>query len=974
MNTLDFLQHVLPPEGIYATAVFANGAHYPQHAFFSTVEDLATNCQRSDKLGNNTYYALSSFKTKAGGRRKTNQHLTKVVAMDVDCAPEKVDQVDNEGKPIPDKGYLNQKLGLAALQKFIRDFKLPMPMIVSSGRGLHVYWVLDKALPSAEWEPLAEAMKRAALNSGFIIDPAVTADSARILRPTGTHNPRNGKEVKVLLPAALTDRHTLENLLQNVEPTGGDKSVTYVSPPVGLAGRTSAIADALATTYAPTKADAVTAKCQQVRWAVKNQAKVSEPLWYALMGVAAFCEAPENTAIDWSKNHPEYDQAKTINKVRQWKANATGPSTCTRFSTERASGCDKCPVRGNVVSPAQLGAQYVEAAVAPDAPDAVAREVPLPWKVKRHTPIDRPTRMMQEIDGTDVEICPFEIYPVGYGRDASLGYETVRYKWKRRHVGWQDLVFRQALLNMGNNEFPTTIADQGIMLKGKKQVEGFQNMLRNYMDNLRNIKTMSNIHGSMGWKEDFTQFVVGDKLYRREPDGSIIEDDISLTASSSRLGNSLYGHVGSVQEWSKATAILETANMPWHIFALLHGFSSPLWPLTGLKGVTVSLHGGTGCGKSVIQQWIQSIWGNPDKLHISAKGTHNALFNRLGVYCNLPMTIDEATHMQDVGDFCYWVTEGEDKKRLTRTAEERETKEWATNVIVSTNTSFISKMAATGHETDAQMARLFEVNIPAHKMFDKSSTAGRTIAQFLMRNYGVVGGVIAKAYLRRGKTEMQRLISKATVDFPTIYGCAFIGSERYWETNLVLIHVAGQIALEEGLIAFNPTIGIQWAVDQLDKMRYAMEDNKVDGFDLIKEYLNETAKDVLTVYHTKGQHPNVDPYRVPRGEVKARFDVYRTDPMGKYDRGTVMIVRKQFKQWVSSRGYDFNTLRSEVAKENIDATPHTKRISISKDTSLKIGQQYVLGINLNHPYMNHYLDVAQQTADEMTLGEMTVVP
>ncbi len=963
MNTLEFLQHVLPSEGYYCAIVINEGSA-PQQAFFNTVEELATNCQHLDAGGNNTYYAYSSFNIR-GNRKQTNVHSTKVVAIDVDC-------VDDEKHT-----YKNQKDGLAALLKFITDTGLPKPMIVSSGRGLHVYWVLDKALSPTEWTPLAMLMKQAAATQGFDIDPTITADSARVLRPTKTHNPKNGAEVNVLLTADLTDHRTLQNILQSYVPQG----VTYVTPNVPtIINKPSALAAALEIKqdFPPSVPATLVEKCRQIKWAVANQDKVSEPLWYDLIGIAAFCVDPEGTAKAWSSQHPSYNEAETLRKVQQWKANATGPTTCDKIGTDRPKGCDGCEMRGKIGSPTRLGVTYVEATVAADAPDAIASETPLPYRFKRTKIYPKHTGagynvIKQTVDGTDVDICHFDIYPVGYGYDESLGYETVRYKWQRQHVGWQDLVFRQAHLNMGSNEFANTIADQGIVLKGKKQIEGFQYMLRAYMDELRNIKTMTNIHGSMGWKDDFTQFVIGDRLYKREVNGSVTVEDISLTSASGHIGHSMYGHKGTLDAWRDGATMLETANMPWHIFGLNQGFAAPLWAFTGLKGVTISLCGETGGGKSLIQLWQQSIWGDPEKLHFAAKFTHNALFNRLGVYCHLPMTIDEATLMEDVGEFCFVVTQGRDKARLNRVAQEREAKEWATSVTVSTNISFISKMTATGHETDAQMARLLEVNIPPHRIFAKSSTGGRKVHRHIMTNFGVPGDVYAKALLSLGKEGIMMRIAAATAAFGEIYDCKFTGAERYWEQNLILQHVGCQIAAEAGIITYDYMLGISWAVEQLGALRHAVEDNKTDGFKLINEYLNEVAADALTVMHTVSMPSTIDANRVPRGEVKARFDVYRASMSDKFDHGTVMLVRKQFKQWVSSRGYDYNTLCKEVASGGADATPSGKRFVISRNTSLKIGQQYVLGVNLNNEWMRGYLDEIQHNVEDVTLGQVVEV-
>ena len=137
-----------------------------------------------------TLYRLSK---KEGSRKFNNAHLTQVVAMDIDCG---------EGKQ-----YTNWKEGLKAFGAFAAKVNTPAPMIVLSGGGLHVYWCLTEALRPEEWKPLAEGMKALALNNGLAIDPTVTGDVSRILRPVETHNYKDvtPRPVKLLLDAVPVD-------------------------------------------------------------------------------------------------------------------------------------------------------------------------------------------------------------------------------------------------------------------------------------------------------------------------------------------------------------------------------------------------------------------------------------------------------------------------------------------------------------------------------------------------------------------------------------------------------------------------------------------------------------------------------------------------------------------------------------------------------------------------------------------------
>jgi hypothetical protein len=202
MNTLEFLQRVLPEEGYYVTTVINTNGR--QQGFFQSVEELAKICERLDKTNNNTYFAISAFKEK-GNRKQDNVRATKVVAIDVDCGA---------NKPFP-----SWKEGLVALGKFVDELSLPKPMIIHSGNGLHVYWVLSEELEPEEWKPLAEAMKKAAIAKEFKIDAGLTANSALVLRPVGTRNPKNNNTVKLLVDAEPVNILTLREKLSYYYPS-----------------------------------------------------------------------------------------------------------------------------------------------------------------------------------------------------------------------------------------------------------------------------------------------------------------------------------------------------------------------------------------------------------------------------------------------------------------------------------------------------------------------------------------------------------------------------------------------------------------------------------------------------------------------------------------------------------------------------------------------------------------------------------
>lgn len=949
MDTYEFLRHMLPATGYYvATVINPDGTR--RQTSFQTVDRLAAAVAILDQQGHNTYYAVSAFKEK-GNRKQSNVRATKLFALDIDCGAT--------------KPYLTWREGLHALNEFVTQLNLPKPLVVNSGLGLHVYWVLaDEAEPD-QWQPVANALKAAASAHKLHIDPAVTADSARILRPIGTTNVKHNCAVTLLINAPATDISVLATQLGAfIAPSAASTQSTPLSP----------LAQNLQTTqeYPPSNAQVVAAKCGQIAWGVANQAEVPEPFWYAMLGIAAVCKDSDATALAWSEAHPQYDAAKTLQKLAQWKAATTGPTTCAKFHELRPAGCFKCKLKDKLGSPAQLGIQHLEVASDATAPNIIATEIPVPRPFKR-----TPHGMKITIDETDVDVCPFEIYPTAYGLDESLGYETARYHWNRHHHGWTELVLRQAYLTgVRLKEFTTEVADRGIVLPTSKQTELFQTMLRTYMDELRRKRAMTNNYASMGWKDNYTQFVLGETLLRRMPDGTVSEETISMAHASRHIGADLWGQAGDLASWTAFTELLDTAQLDAHKVSLGLGFAAPLYAFTGLSGITVSLYGPTGGGKTLAQLMQQSIWGDPSKLHFAAKFTQNTLFSRMGLYNNLPMTIDEATMVtdKDVGDFLYWVTQGRDKARLNRNAEERLAKTWATTTTISTNRSWAAKLVASGMETDAQMARLMELQVPMHPVFTKNSDAGRKIYQFVHTHYGLAGRVFITKLLELGADNIRALITEANDTFKKRYSCKFTGVERYWEQCLVLQELASKLAYDWRLIRYDYRASTAWAVRQLGTIRQTIVDNSVDAFDLLASYIADTADSQVQIFHTIAHKPTMDHSRIPRAGILVRFDFYRKRVTDSIHAGTVMIDRMHFRRWISQRGADYRTFMTELQKAGVDATPKHQKAYLGKDTPVKLGQVYVIGVNLNHPRLQGMISDADESLDDLTYGKIKLVP
>ncbi len=105
---------------------------------------------------------------------------------------------------------------------------------------------------------------------------------------------------------------------------------------------------------------AVCEGCAFLKYCNDNQDKISEPQWYAQMGVEAFF-GEENwpTVHEHCSKHPDYNWHETELKLKQ-AAKASGPRTCSDIGL-RWDGCKDCAYYGKVTSPILIkGPDYIQ--------------------------------------------------------------------------------------------------------------------------------------------------------------------------------------------------------------------------------------------------------------------------------------------------------------------------------------------------------------------------------------------------------------------------------------------------------------------------------------------------------------------------------------------------------------------------------------------------------------------------------------
>ena len=195
----DFLNAVLPDQGIYYIATPQPGKKWFKHYPCKTIAEMVAKALALDESKQNTYFACASYLNpsyigadgKPHFRTSLNAGWCKTFWCEIDCGADKAE----EGK-----GYETRQLAAEALKAFCKATGLPIPMVVRSGGGLHCYWVFTETITKEQWLSVAFKFKELAKlgRAVLLADPSRTADIASVLRPVGTHNwkpERDGAEV-----------------------------------------------------------------------------------------------------------------------------------------------------------------------------------------------------------------------------------------------------------------------------------------------------------------------------------------------------------------------------------------------------------------------------------------------------------------------------------------------------------------------------------------------------------------------------------------------------------------------------------------------------------------------------------------------------------------------------------------------------------------------------------------------------------
>ena len=833
MQTVEFLRHVWPVQGVYCI-VGKDQQNNIQPKFVQTIEQAAEVAQKLFEDKSDVYFACSTFNIPTE-RTKANAHQEKAFWLDIDCGYD-----EKKGKH---KDYKDKDAALTALRSFTDTTGLPDPTIVDSGRGIHVYWTFTEPVAKEIWTPVAEGLKFLCVKHGLRADGACTADSARILRVPNTQNfkdPTKPLDVVVLnegYPTTFDDLAALVPIHLGGERVKSGHEVHKID------------SDGSVSSFKKIMQRCMSGDgCEQLKYIATKQKEVDEPLWRSGLSIAQFCEDRGVAIHKISSQHPEYTAAATEAKASSIPA----PHTCKQFEGLRPEGCKNCKFKGSITSPIQLGkivprsvgADFIVEIV--DAETGEKTELNIPQYPE---PYFRGKdggiyRTFDEEDDNGIKIYDYDFYLVDRLNDPAIG-DCAWFKLHLPQDGVREFIAPVSSL-MSTDKAREIANNNGIFERGKR-LENIIEYMRHCLNDQLKSKKAAHMHKQFGWDESKTRVIIGNREIHAYGINHVpVSEELSQVTPT-------LNKKGSYEKWQEAIKFYERPGMELRAFGFFCGFGSMLMPLfdSREKSAVINLYNPeAGQGKTSIIQMMTSIYGNPDlesKLINVWGDTENSIINRLGYMKNLPAGVDEMTDItpEELHRFLKFISSGRGKNRMGNGANRERNNDTVFNLIcvVSSNTDFRTVMYSKKAKASGEMARFIQLRIEKDHTLNKAEVD--KLMSLIFDNYGHAGEIYSQ-YLIQNLDKIKKELVEMQVKLDKMLG--FRGEERKYSTNLAAVFLGAIIAKRLGIhnIAIEPVL--RAVAKEIREFMGVIQENNFDAMETLGNFLDENlARNTLVI-------------------------------------------------------------------------------------------------------------------------------
>lgn len=915
MADIQLLRDVVPlVDGWYCVLGLKDGV--PEQSLVETLEEVEAEADRLVADGQNVFFGCGKYITSAS-REAENCGWMQSFFLDIDCGADKA-APDKRGRI---RGYIDQVTGIQAVKDLCAALKLPRPTIVDSGRGWHVYWTLTIPVGKAEWLPVAETFKARCAELKIIVDPAVPADAARVLRIPGTKNFKGSPahDVVVMHTAPPMEFEAFKALMGPMiltKPPFMPRQLDEFTKAM-LGNHQSRFKTIMVKTLGGLG-------CGQLQNIAENQEDIEEPLWRAGLSIAQHCVDGAIAIHLISKNHPQYDAGVTEKKARATK----GPYTCESFDSLYPNTCSTCTHWKKIKSPIMLGSEIAKSEAGdvleytiPESPNAVlpfvVPKLPNRYFRGKNGGIYKYVTEKGEEETTTVLVYEYDLFVTKRLYDPALG-ETVlmRLSLPRDKVKEFSLTLVDAL---SKDELRRVVSFHGVIALHAQMVLILEYLVQCAKE-LQVTQEVEMMRLQFGWVDGDKKFILGDREI------GVGFSRYSPPSKATAIVASALRPMGSLDDWKKIVNIYDMPGFEPHAFAVFSAFGSPLLKFMGVKGGIINLiNNRSGTGKSTILQVMNSVWGHPDELMIQWRDTLNVKLHRMAVMCNISLGVDEITKMSgdDFSDMAYCVTQGTPRRRMKASVnEEREAQGfWSTIMVCTSNSSMTDKLEALKATSEGELMRMMQYRIDPTNNIDKQEA--KHLFGKLQGNYGLAAGPYVH-YLVHNLEDVIEMAHKLQNRFDD--AVKIETRERFWSAMVAANLAGGIVANKLGLHDINTKRVFDWTVDMVENLQDTTRLNFEDYATVVGEFLLKHNVNILVInkHSTSRSGIAATPILQPRGALVVRYEP---------DTKRIYIIRQALKDFCVSRQITFVDMLASLNKSGAFVNEVRTRLDIGSDIS-----------------------------------------
>lgn len=997
-NAIEFLRLILPMKGLYIG--WAKRGEERRQRVFHDLNELLNWLGEFSNHGWNVYHALAGFDHMRGqinsktGKREhprgaDNALFYRSFFTDADS------QLSHELAV-----YRDQMEAFEAGVKFASDAKIPPPLPVNSGGGIHSYWPLDRDLDRELWKRLAEGLKRAAIRHRFHADHKVTANGAQVLRTPGFLHTRLQRLVQV---GELIQPYPVELFMHLLE--GED---AYRAPSHAVAGRPEQQSPySLGRTitqgmrFNPSDPALVVRNCPQLRRVVEQPALCSEPLHRIAGGTFKHCAG--GTEFYIGHLDPEWREAGR-GKVERWE---TGPPYCSSFDAENPGGCDDCYFfdksrvgddRFKVTSPVHAGRFIVhsqeaeqdsgseqdsapasESAEEPEQAESEAinghavngnvvhflnlNNIKLPypfaWWKKPHEKHEHLVYWEKDADDPKSEPIvvshnPIYLKSVHRSEAGEQGGNLYAFQQWLPHEGWKPIAINAG--EMWTHQSLVALADGGANIREPTKFKQYVQMA---VDVLNDGNPRSTRFEQCGWKKGpggkRIGFLAGATMIERGEIYEVVVTD-ELKRRSKYLGR-IEG--GSCRGWYQAIRELMPAHDWAGWYTILCGLGSVFmsWLHPTESGPLVNNRDiGSGTGKSGRLRAVASLWGLWDGLVILNYDTTASAGYTRAVLNHLPGIQDELGTLMKQKDpqilpfTVNMQTEGRDKRRMEAGGKkiQAQLNVFQNFMISASNECCHDHFRVHCRGSDAHILRCQEVT--SRPKTDLPPGAADRLESELFKNGGWIGAAFI-AWLLESDENMRFAETRLKYWVDYLYQHTnFEQKHRFYVRAISAAATAGDVCKKMGGLL---PCDSKWVIDQVLEEQGANTGQQrpddaaqaTDGEEAMGQFLGEFQGNTLRVtgpYMQGTVKTEVAPNCRPHGKLVIRYEMTN-------ERAFFSVM--SFRQFCLERNFSFTDI-IRALRENKFIVSYEKQVTLPAGTTIPGARTRCIEIDCKHPMMD----------------------